>query len=113
MLELMELHRADRYPLESSQDDLMGSVESLGTKETTLKCRFVPLSREDREKYEVVADVDAHKVVFDADPGLSNAKALVWDGKVWRVRCVTNSGGIGRVWVAIVENVPQVELSSP
>ena len=113
MLNLLGKHSADRYPLSTSTDDLMGTVESLGTKETTLPCRFVPLSADDRERYGIAREAYAYRVCFTADPDLDSTKALVWDDKVWRVREVLPSGGVGRVWVAIVEHVPQIELEAP
>ena len=107
------IHSADRYALTTSDDMLMDDVEALGSKEAVLTCRFIPITTADRERYAIDREADAYKVLFDVDPSLTNAKVLVWTSKVWRIREVIDSGGIGWVWHAIVEHVPQVEIGAP
>ena len=110
--ELTSTHSAARHPLTLAQDDMGGDKETLGDKETDLNCRFIPISRKVRASYGVTDEREMYKVLFSADPSLTDAKALVWNSKVWRVREVIDSGGVGMVWHAIVEHVPQVELAS-
>lgn len=111
--ELLSPHSADRYSITSTVDDLMGTVETLGTKEATLACRMVPVSAADRQRYGITDDAYIYRACFPSNPGLSDSKLLVWDSKVWRVRQVIDSGGVGFIWVAIIEHVPQMELSAP
>jgi hypothetical protein len=110
---LCNTHRANRHSLTKASDALGGQVETLSARETTLACRAVTMTTADKEKYGVARDVEGTLFVFSDDPGLSASKALVWDGKVWRIRTTRNSGGIDMVWTAGGEYVPQVELSAP
>ena len=114
MSDMLKIHSCDQYPLSVTKDDSMGSVESLGTKEVTLSCRWVPVAAGDRTVYEITQEVEAYKVCFVGNPGLDRTKALVWDDKVWRVRrVIDSSGGLSRLWQAIVEHMPKMEIAAP
>ncbi len=113
MTDLLKTHKCDRYAFTRSRDSMSGNVEALGSREAAnLDCRMVPSTAADRQRYGVVDQQEFYRACFGTDPSALN-KALVWNSKVWRVRDVVNSGGVGFIWVAFIEHCPQVELPTP
>ena len=111
--ELTSIHEVDVYPLTQTKDAMGATVESLGTKTATLKCRVVPLSTREQEVAERRGLVATHSVQFSSDPSLTLRTALVRGDQVFHVREFQNQDGIGWSWIARVEHMPQVEIGAP
>ncbi len=113
LTELTSIHEVDVYPLSQSKDAMSGTVESLGTKTATLKCRVLPLRAEERVALEQRQLAVTHQVQFSSDPSLTLQTALVYKSQVLHVRRVENRDGIGWSWIALCEHLPQVEIGAP
>ena len=113
LIDLTTIHEVDVYPLTQTKDAMGTTTESLGTKTATLKCRVVPLPAREQTNFEQRGLLVTHSVQFSSDPGLTLQTALVYKGQVLHVREYTNQDGIGWSWIAMVENMPQVEIAAP
>jgi len=91
----------------------MDTVESLGDKEATFDCRMVPMSLRERFAYDQSGLNEMYKLLTPADPELDLTKAVVWKGKVYRVRDAVNSSEMDWIWITILEHIPQAELVAP
>lgn len=113
LAELTSIHEVDVYPLSQSKDAMAGTVESLGARTATLKCRVVPVSIREQTRFEQRGLVVTHRVQFASDPSLTSQTALVYNGQVLHVREIANEDGIGWSWIAMAEHMPQVEIGAP
>ena len=111
--ELLNIHEVDVYPLSQAKDAMGSSVESLGTKTATLKCRAVPLSTREQTQFDQRGLVVTHRFQFSADPSLTLQTALVRNSQVFHVKDVQNQDGISWSWIALAEHMPQVEIAAP
>jgi len=110
---LTSIHTVDVYPLSQTQDAMGGTVESLGTKTGSLKCRVVPLSIKERTAFDQRGLAVTHSVQFPSDPSLTLKTALVYNDQVLHIREIANKDGIGWSWIAMAEHLPQVEIGAP
>lgn len=113
LAELTGIHEVDVYPLSQSKDAMGGTVESLGARTATLKCRALPITAKERRSFEQRQLVVTHQFQFSSDPSLGLQTALVYGGQVLHVRDVQNPDGIGWSWIALCEHIPQVEIGAP
>lgn len=110
---LTSIHAVDVYPLTQTKDAMGGTVESLGTKTGSLRCRVVPLTIRERSTFDQRGLAVTHRVQFPADPSLTLQTALVYNDQVLHVREIANQDGIQWSWIAMVEHLPQVEIGAP
>lgn len=111
--DLCDMHAVKRYPITETADDMLGVVESIGTKEADLRARMTPLTVEERNEFDQNAENELYWARFSSDPSLDHTKCLVWNSKVWRVRETRDCGQLGRYYKVLVEHAPEVELSTP
>ena len=104
----------DVYPLTQTKNAMGETVETLGTRKAKgVACRMVPIAIDDDKQFDETAQLERYAALFSTNPSLDEADVLVWNGKVWRIRTVTNQSGMGWMWRVVVEHHPLVEIGAP
>jgi len=92
------------------QDDMMSWTETKSATRRKLKCRMVPMSREEKVLHDIPVLEEAYLTYFGVDPELTLKHMAIYDGKVFDLTASKNASGQGWVWEVMLVHQPGMQI---
>jgi len=109
---LMSRDEISVFEVVYAQDDMMSWTETQSTRRRKLKCRMVPMDREEKVLHDIPILEEVYKAFFFVDPELMLKHMAIYQGKVFDVTSNLNLSGQGWVWEVTLRHHPGLQISA-
>jgi hypothetical protein len=93
-----------------TNDDMMSWTETKSNRRRKLKCRMQPMSREEKQLYDIPILEEAYMAYFFQDPQLELKHMAIYQGRVFDVTSNQNLSGQGWVWEVSLQHQPGLQI---
>lgn len=108
---LTQCHEITVFKVLDSQDDMAGHVETQNPIRRKVKCRMVPMSREQKIAHDIPIMEESYLAYFGVDPELTSDFMAIYDKKVYTVESAMNASRQGWVWEVAFRHQPGMEIA--